>query len=243
MNAAAARPWPAPRTPWVLRMRWHELCFLHWRVDPDALRALLPPALPLDTFRGEAWIGVVPFRMTDVGFRGMPHVRRVSDFPELNVRTYVTLDGKPGVWFFSLDATQRLAVRAARSLFALPYFDAHIGFAHHADWVEYASARIHRDAPPAGLRVRYRPVGVAAEAAPGSLEEFLTARYCLYASRRGRILRQDIDHPPWEIQPAEVELDHCSMTDQIGLALPEGGPLCHYAALTEAVAWLPHRCA
>ena len=242
MRAAGHRPWPRPRTPWLMRMRWHELCFLHWRIEPDVLRPLLPPGLGLDTFDGTAWLGVVPFRMTDVAPRHVPRFAPLTDFAELNVRTYVTAGGKPGVWFFSLDATQPLAVRLARSCFHLAYLDAAITIRRDADAIDYRSVRTHLGGGVAELAVRYRPTGPPAVSAPGTLEHFLTERYCLYAAtRRGRLRRQDVDHPPWPLQPAEATLETCTMARPIGVELAPQPDLVHYAERLDVVAWLPHR--
>src|SRR5919202_1981641 len=110
---AAHRPWPLPPRPWVLAMQWHDLLFMHGPVPPALLRPLIPPALELETFDGTAWLGITPFRMAGTRPRFVPPLPWVSAFPELNVRTYVTAEGKPGVWFFSLDAGNPLAARGA----------------------------------------------------------------------------------------------------------------------------------
>lgn len=225
-----------------MRMRWHDLCFLHWRVDPAALEPLLPGGLTLDTFDGEAWIAVVPFRMTDVSARATPRVRRFADFGELNVRTYVTGGGKPGVWFFSLDATQPTAVRIARRWLKLPYYDASIDIREEGDAFTYVSTRTHSGAPPAALAARYRPTGAIVPSAAGSLESFLTDRYCLYAADgRDRVRRIDIDHAPWPLQPAEAEVSSCTMTEPLGITLGDEPPLAHFARRLDVVAWLPRR--
>ena len=109
-----------------MRMRWEQLLFAHWPLPPHLLRPLIPQELDLDLRDGEAWLGIVPFTMRDVSPRLLPHIPSIADFHELNVRTYVSYRGKPGVWFFSLDAASRLAVRVARAAFHLPYFDAHM---------------------------------------------------------------------------------------------------------------------
>ncbi len=236
------RPWPLPETPWAMRMSWHDLCFLHWRIDAAALASLVPEGLEIDTFDGSAWIGVVPFHMTDMSPRGVPRIRRFADFAELNVRTNVTADGKPGVWFFSLDATQPLAVRIARGLFHLAYLDADIETRRDGEAVSYRSTRTHLGAGPAELRVRYRPTGPPAQSRPGTIEHFLTERYCLYAAnRRGQLLRQEIDHAPWPLQPAEAEVERCTMTRPLGIDLGPEPPLAHFARRLDVVAWLPHR--
>jgi uncharacterized protein YqjF (DUF2071 family) len=225
-----------------MRMSWHDLCFLHWPVDAGLLTPLLPTGLSLDTFNGVAWIAVVPFRMTDVSARGVPRIRRISDFGELNVRIYVTAGGKPGVWFLSLDATQPLAVRVARTFFHLPYLDARIELRRDGDTVRYESVRTHLGAGPAELAVSYRPIGPPVSAVPGSIEHFLTERYCLYAAdKRGRIRRQEIDHAPWPLRPAAVEIERCSMTRPYGISLDGEPHLAHVADRLDVVGWLPHR--
>jgi len=118
------RPWPLPRGHWTNAQTWERLAFLHWPVDGDAVRRLVPAGLELDLYDGAAWLGITPFEVTGFRLRGGPPLPGVSSFPELNVRTYVTRDDKPGVWFFSLDADSRLAVEAARRLYKLPYFRA-----------------------------------------------------------------------------------------------------------------------
>jgi uncharacterized protein len=137
----AHRPWPAPHEPWLLAMAWHDLLFMHWPIRPAALLPYIPAGLALETFDGMAWIGVVPFRMSGVRPRLVPAVRWISGFAELNVRTYVVAEDKPGVWFFSLDAGNPVAVEMARDVFHLPYYNANMRCAPHDDWIEYTSAR------------------------------------------------------------------------------------------------------
>ena len=221
-------------------MRWHDLLFMHWPLAPHLLRPLVPPPLHLDTYDGAAWLGVVPFRMTGMRPRGVPALPALSAFPELNVRTYVSLGGKPGVWFFSLDAANPLAVRGARALFRLPYYDAHMESIRDGDTICYRSDRTHHGAPPAALTARYRPTGPIYAATPGSLEHWLTARYCLYAANRhGTVWRGDIDHPRWPLQPAEVAIERNTMAAPLRLALPAQPALLHYAGRLDVVAWAP----
>jgi uncharacterized protein len=226
--------------PWIMAMEWRDLLFAHWPVPVAALRAHIPSALGIDTFDGTAWIGVVPFRMTGVRPRLVPAVPWISAFPELNVRTYVTIRGKPGVWFFSLDAANPLAVRAARTGFHLPYFDAQMECCTTGDTIHYSSTRTHRGALPADFCASYRPTGAIYAAQPGTLEHWLTERYALYAAnRRGQIFCGDILHRPWPLQPAEAELMLNEMTFQIGMRLPDVKPLLHFARYLDVVAWLP----
>jgi uncharacterized protein len=236
------RPWPIPSTPWILTQRWHDLLFAHWPVPVEQLREVAPRSLPLDTFDGLAYVGVVPFRMSNVTARFLPALPWLSAFPELNVRTYATIDGKPGVYFFSLDAGNLAAVIAARRTFHLPYFHARMSIEHEGDYLRYRSERIHPNAPPADLQGRYGPTGAVFEATPGTLEYFLTERYCLYAvGRSGAVYRAEIAHRPWSLQPAEAEFPVNTMTWWLGLELPVEAPLLHFARFQEMVAWPPER--
>ena len=223
----------------LMRMSWHDLLFMHWPVDANQLRQHLPDSLALDTFEGQAWIGIVPFRMSDVSLTGFPALPWLSRFPELNVRTYVVgPDGRRGVWFYSLDATNPIAVRGARWLYCLNYVDAEItceedDSSNGDPWIRYNSRRTHRDQPCAKLRVDYRPTGPAFEAQPETLVDWLTSRYSLFsASNSGQLFRGDISHPPWQLCDAEAVTHENTMTEGIGVALPATEPLIHFARTT-----------
>lgn len=232
------RQWPLPERPWLMTQTWYDLLFAHWPVDPAAVAPLLPPGLQLDTYKGRAWIGVVPFGMTSVTLRGILPLPGAYRFPEINVRTYVTAEGKPGVWFFSLDATSWAAVTGARLLFHLPYYSAAIRLQRQGETVCYTSQRTDGGGRPALFQGRYRPTGALFQAAPGSLEHWLTERYCLYsADRRGRCYRGEIDHAPWPLQAAEAEIEANTMAEATGIALPAVPPLCHFAARIDVHVW------
>lgn len=227
-----------------MRQTWSTLLFAHWPVSAEGIAPLLPPGLELETWDGSAWIGIVPFRMEDVRLHGLPPIPGTGSFPELNVRTYVTAGGKPGVWFFSLDATAPPAVLAARAAFRLPYYTARMRCDAHGEAISYASRRrSHRPGPSAAeFAARYRPVGPAFTPRPGTLEYFLTERYCLYApSAGGRLLRADITHAPWRLRPAEAQIAANTMASAAGIALPDSAPLLHYSERQEALAWWPER--
>lgn len=213
-----------PVRSWILSMGWHDLLFAHWRVPGEVLRPLIPAALEIDTFDGQAWLGVVPFRMSGVRPRFTPPLPQVSAFPELNLRTYVTQGGRPGVWFFSLDAASWVAVRLARATFHLPYFDARMTCrTADGDGIEYTSNRTHRGIAGARLEASYRPVGPVFRSQPGTLEHWLTERYCLYsADDRRRVFRGDVFHEPWPLQRAEASIRCCDMTRLLGWSPPAG---------------------
>jgi len=243
LRAVEHRPYPLTQGPWALAMSWHDLLFMHWPVPEEALRPLVPPGLAVDTFDGSAWLGVVPFRMTGVRPRLLPSVPALSDFPEINLRTYVTRGGRPGVWFFSLDAHNPVAVRIARASYGLPYFDARMSSeTGSGGTVRYRSERTHRGVPPARFAASYAPTGELPSSRPGSLEHFLTERYCLYsADRRGRVRRGEIHHQLWPLHGAEVEVEELDMTAQIGLKLPREEPVLHFSERLDVFAWLPKR--
>jgi uncharacterized protein len=233
------RPWPMPDRPWLMTQTWHNVLFAHWAVDPRALAARIPRPLELDVSGGAAWIGVVPFLMTNVGTRALPALPWMSAFAQLNVRTYVRMHARPGVFFFSLDAARALAVAAARTMFHLPYFLASMDVRTKKGMVEYRSRRIG-SRRAAAFDAAYRPVGPVSLPAAGSLEYFLTERYCLYtADGKGRARRVDVHHPPWRLQPAEADIRLNTMTTAAGLNLPPRPSLVHFAARQDAVAWLP----
>jgi hypothetical protein len=231
------RPWPLPNGPWVMEQRWQELLFAHWRVEKELLRQYVPGELEIDTYQDQAWLGVVPFRMEGVKVRYAPAIPGASRFPELNVRTYVKHSEKAGVWFFSLDAASRLAVTFARRWFHLPYFFARMSCEERDGWVEYASERKERSAPATVLRGKYRPEGGAFHAASGTLEHFLTERYCLYSEdAEGNLRRGEIHHLPWNLQLARAEISENSMTTELGLAL--GAPeLLHFSRRQDVAVW------
>jgi uncharacterized protein len=242
LNVTTHRPWPRPTGPWVMAQSWHDLLFAHWPVDAAVLRAKVPAQLEIDTFLGQAWMAVVPFRMSGVRLRWTPGLPWLSKFPELNVRTYIVARGKPGVWFFSLDASNSLAVTIARRWFHLPYFRARMSCEERDGWVHCKSERTHRAAPEAILEGRYRPIGETFESKQGSLEHFLTERYCLYAADGGgQILRGEIHHPPWKLQMAEAEFTRNSMSEAAGVSLPAKKPLLHFARRQDVVVWPPWR--
>jgi hypothetical protein len=241
-DRTAHRPWPLTSGPWIMAQSWHDLLFAHWKVDAAVLRPHIPAELAIDTFERQTWLGVVPFRMSGVRLRWTPALPWLSAFPELNVRTYVSAQGRPGVWFFSLDAANPVAVAAARLSFHLPYFRARMTCRDVDGWNQYQSERTHRGARGAVLEARYRGAGEAFEPQRGTLAHFLTERYCLYsAASRGRVYRGEIHHPPWLLQPAEAQFAQNSMAEAAGLTIPGALPVLHFARRQDMVAWAPHR--
>jgi uncharacterized protein YqjF (DUF2071 family) len=221
---------------------WAGLLFAHWRVPAHLLRLLIPAALELDTYEGEAWLGIVPFYMRDVHPRGTVNVPGLSAFPELNVRTYVTRDNKPGVWFFSLDAASCVAVNLARRLFYLPYFRAAMSSVNEGEWAHYCSVRTDSHAASAAFEACYRPITPVYFAEAGSLDHWLTERYCLYSvDKKERLYRGEIQHARWSLQHAEAKISQNTMADGLGISLPDEPPLLHYVERLDVLTWYLER--
>jgi uncharacterized protein YqjF (DUF2071 family) len=227
--------------PWVLAQTWEHMLFAHWRVDPDLLRRYVPPELDLDLWEGTAWVGILPFRMADVHLRALPPLPGSGRFLETNVRTYVRHQGRPGIWFFSLDATSRQAVEAARRAVGLPY--RHGAGALHARGAgcRYLIRRSERGYPPARLSATYRGLQPLSPSAPGTIEEFLTERYRLFVvARSGTVRRTEIEHAPWRVAPAAAEVRHDGLIPP-GLATARAPDLAHVGETSPVLAWPPRR--
>ena len=237
MKDVGHRPWPAPRSPWLMYQSWQQLLFAHWPVPVSELRPLVPPELEIDEFDGTGWVAVTPFVLKGLRIRYLPQIPGADDFPEMNLRTYVRVGDTPGIWFFSLDAASRLAVSAARTFYRLPYKNAQMSVRSADGGIEYRSRRLDRTAV---LSARYRPIGPSFHPAPGTLEYFLTERYALYVVLRDRtIIRGDIHHPPWDLQPAEATFTQNTVAEAAGIRLPDTPPLLHYSARQDALLWPP----
>jgi uncharacterized protein len=230
LEETAHRPWPLPGRPWVLAQTLDDLLLAHYRVPAGELEALVPDGLEVQQHSGSGWLGVTSFVVTALRARGLLPLPFASTFLELNVRTYVTRDDKPGIWLFSLDASSQLAVEAARRLYRLPCFRADIS-------VRRRDGELHYDCSRGGgkaFSATYRADGDPFHAQPGSLEQFLTERYCLYAEHEGRLYRAEIHHRPWQLQPAAVRIDLNTMPP---LKVTDDDPLVHVATRADVVIW------
>jgi uncharacterized protein YqjF (DUF2071 family) len=222
-----------------MHQKWGKLLFMHWRIDEKLLRPLIPAHLTVDTFDGSAWIGVVPFTMWGIRASFLPPIPGTSAFHELNVRTYVTLNGFPGVWFLSLDAANRLAVWGARQLYYLPYFNAQMSLDQTDKTIHYCSTRHDPRGAPAELEATWAIGEHLARSSARSIEFFLAERYCLYSEHNGNVYRSQILHQPWPLQKAEVSSFKSTMIECHGLPTPQGDPLLHYCEeLSVDIWWL-----
>jgi hypothetical protein len=238
----------------VMYQRWACLLFLHWEVPVEALRPLVPSPLEIDTFEGRAFVGLVPFTMTGIRPRFLPAVPWLSDFHEINVRTYVHRGGRdPGVWFLSLDAANAVAVRLARWTYGLPYRYARMSLNGRpgrggepapddaTGVIRYTSDRRGPGPVPVWCDLRYRPTGTPHPAAPGTLEHFLAERYILYTEWGGGLYRGRVHHAPYPLQTAEVESLDEGLIAAAGVARPSTPPLAHFARAVEVEIFPLHR--
>lgn len=235
-NSISHRPWELPAEPWTWRQSWCDLLFAHWPVEASLLRPLVPEGLTIQEFDGTSWIGIVPFRMEGVMRRPLPDIPWISAFPELNVRLYVEYEGKPGVWFLSLDATNPLAVWAARWMFNLPYFRATMKLKKEGEWVRYSSHRTEGE--PLLFRGRYKPVSEVYTAEANTLEHWLTERYCLYAEGpKGTLYRAEVHHEPWPLQQAKANIEINQMALPYGIDVSNSPTVLHFASRLDVVVW------
>ena len=245
----------------LMHQYWGKLLFMHWAIDAEILRPLIPSQLSIDTFNGMAWIGVVPFTLWSIRASFLPPIPGTSAFHELNVRTYVHFNGVPGVWFFSLDATNSLAIWGARRFYHLPYFNAEMKLRQDGSKIEYSSARTDaltyarffaaeadgfsadlnadrfQKLPQAELNAAWTIGEPQAQSTPDTIEFFLTERYCLYSYQRDQLYRSRIFHEPWRLQKASLDVCESTMIESLGVAQPTSEPLLHYAESIAVEIW------
>lgn len=231
------RPWPLPTGRWQWRQQWLNLGFIHYRVAVSTLRPLLPPELEIDTFDGTAWASVVPFTMADLMFGNLPSVPPLRRFPELNLRTYASAGGKPGVWFFSLDADCLPIVLGARYLHGLPYFRA--AMSESVDSAGTRSFQSRRRCDGTAFAARFQSRSPVFSSERGSLEDWLTERYCLYAAKRGTLRRLEVHHAKWPLQAADFDIQRCGLFERAGITPLDSPPLFHFTTGVDVVTFQP----
>ena len=243
LSTVAHRPYELPPGKWRMAQRWNDLLFAHWPIAIEEMAQLLPTGLEVDSFDSYAWAGVVPFWMDQVRTRALGErcatVPGTSSFCELNLRTYVksSITGLRGVFFFSLDAASALAVLGARTLFHLPYFLASMKRKTTSDGsIEYSSKRL-LSRSTVRFEAKYRGLGEVAPSAEGTLEHFLTERYCLFTPHGRQVLVGHIHHLPWPLQAAEAEIRINELPAAHGIALPERAPVLHFARELHVYIW------
>jgi hypothetical protein len=227
--------------PWVMTQRWNDLLFLHYAISPEALRPLIPEVLTLDTYQHTAWVSITPFWINHLRPPGVPSLPWISHFAEINVRTYVSYAGKPGVYFFSLDASNLSAVWGARVFYRLPYWQASMKLEGRGKASIKCRSKRHHGPKPAEIRLSYGPTSKPFHARPGSLQHFLSERYCLYSYNRKRLYRGEIHHLPWDLQNATQEIEHNTMAQTAGIELPLQPDLAYFSRELKVLFWPPER--
>jgi uncharacterized protein YqjF (DUF2071 family) len=220
-----------------MRQWWGKLLFMHWPYAPSAIRPLVPQHLSIDTYDGQAWLGVVPFTMWGVRPYLTPPVPGLNSFHELNVRTYVHHEGVPGVLFLSMDINNTVAKWGGRQFYFLPYYDAEMSLEEEGQTIKYYSRRTSTDTPPASFEAEWsygQPVPLTE---PESLEFFLTERYCLYTAYKEQLYRCRIHHEPWPLRTAKILKHRSNVVEALGLPKPSGEPLLHYADELKVDIW------
>lgn len=243
MVRTSHRPRPLPSGRWLMTQRWNDLLFAHWPVDASQIAPLLPEGLQVDTFQGSAWIGVVPFWLDRIKIRGVPTIPGTRSFPDLNLRTYVRDEqtSMPGVYFFSLDASNLLAVGVARSVFHLPYHWAEMRLEQRSEREFAFYSRRRFSGKPVMFKARYRGLGPThklVEHRSGTLQYFFTERHCLFSrNRAGQATRSNLHHVPWPLEEAEAEIERNDLAEAIGIRLPDIDPVLHYSRRLAVYIW------
>jgi len=225
------RPWPLPKRPWIMVQVWRDLLFAHWNLAPSAIRHLVPRELELGLFGGRAWVTITPFHMS-IRARALPPLPGMLAVPELNCRTYVTVGGKPGIFFFSLDIANGLAAWGARTFYHLPYFHARMERGVRDGAISYSSIRGN-----AVWRALYTPTSGVQHASPGSLDHFLAERYCLYTVWKGRTYRGEIHHVRWPLRRASVQIEANTVAAAAGIQLSGTPEAVSFARELKVLIW------
>ena len=231
------RPAPLPTLPWVMTQKWEHVLFMHWPVPEDALRKYIPQKLEIDTFNGEAWIGILAFKVSDIRMRGLPRIPFYNTLLEVNVRTYVKYKGVGGAYFFSLDANKLAVVLGARIL-TLPYNNAKIRMKKKKDQINYYSKRKGISTDPQTFHGSYWPVETNfSPAEQGTLTHWLAERYRLWTTRGDSLYQGDIHHRKWNLSPAAAEMQTQTLIDFLPEKHLDKAPLLHYSPAQRALIW------
>ncbi|WP_216830153.1 YqjF family protein [Alkalihalobacterium elongatum] len=230
-----------PSGNWVMRQTWSSLLFAHYKVPKSLIRSVIPTCFEVETFEEEAWISVVPFFMSGIRARGLPELPFTPSFPELNVRTYITFNGRPGVYFFSLDASSKVAVSLANLTYNLPYMNANMSCVSKEREIEFTSERTDNRANKGVFSAKYFPVSDVYFAKPGTLEHWLTERYSLFVTKGMGIYEGRINHKPWPLQRAEVQFGVNTVAQSVGIPIEDPPDLLQYSNKLKVVVWPPKK--
>ncbi len=230
------RPWSLPETEWIWRQSWLDLAFIHVPVEAEIIQSRLPEGVRVDVFDESAWLGIVPFQMSGVKRRNLPAFPFMRQFPELNLRTYVVVNDKPGVWFFSLDAASLPLVLGGRLVYGLPYYRARMKMGWENGTCRFES---FRRSSSMNMRCQYEPTSEVFYSEAGTFEHWATERYCLYSQKRpsASVCRAEVHHAPWPMQRAEVRIDECSILSAAGFDVSLRDPVCHFSTGVDVVSF------
>lgn len=232
------RPWPIPSNYWIMNQKWRDVLFSHWPVSPEALKPYIPAPLKLDTFDSFGWIGIVLFAMDGIYPRGFPFLSLVPKFAEVNVRTYVHYNGKPGVLFMSLDVGDWASLNIAKRWYHLPYSQANVSYQQKHHVFHFEGRRKEQNNIPVLLRGSFTPHSEIFFPKEGRIDHWVTERYCLYSTdKRGNLFRGEIHHPPWPLQKADVDIIENTLFTPFQLDMEGEKPLSHYSKGVDTVFW------
>lgn len=237
LNNAAHRPWPVPSNNWIMRQKWRNFLFMHWPVNPELVSNLIPSPLRLDTFQGYAWLGYIAFLMDGIYPRALPKLPLTRRFPEINVRTYVQYDGKPGIFFLSIDVKNWASLKIARHWYHLPYHSSNVSIEHKGTTFSFQSIR-NENNRHISFKALYKPISDVFSPEEGTLDHWLTERYCLYSrDKTSNIYCGEIHHLPWPLQKAEFEIQSNSLLSPFNINLRNTNPIAHYSGGVDALIW------
>ena len=238
MRDIAHRPWPLPSKNWIMRQSWRNFLFTHWPIPTEILRPHIPSALEIDTYNGSAWLGVVVFVMEGIYPRGLSSISLTPTFPEINVRTYVHYNGKPGIFFMSLDVGDWASYTIAKRWYRLPYKKADISFQKEGQTFYCQSVRKGKTNPPISFQVKYTPVSEVYFPKEGTLDHWLTERYCLFSTNNGiNIFCGEIHHRPWPLQKVEAEISRNTLLTPFKIDGTEVQPIYHFSKGVDTFFW------
>lgn len=228
----------ANHTGWIMTQTWEHLLFAHWAIPPSMIRSMVPDALEIDTYEGTGWISIIPFMMTGVRLRCLPPIPFTTTFPEINVRTYVKVGGRSGIYFLSLDASNPLITAIARKWYRLPYFEASMNFQKHKEGIEIHSRRVKSPVQTEQFSAAYQPRTDVFIAKKGSLEYWLTERYTLFCecAKTKRIYGANVYHEPWRLQKATVQIHENTLAER-RFSLEDTPSLSLYSRGVQSIVW------
>lgn len=238
LNDIIHRPYPLPSKNWIMRQTWKNVLFLHWPIPLEKLRPHIPTSLQIDTYKGTAWLGIILFVLEGIYPFGLSSISLTPKFPEINVRTYVTYNGKPGIYFLSIDVDNWASLKIAKHWYHLPYHSAHISFQKEGESFHCHSVRRENRNDPLSFHCKYASVSDVYAPKEGTLDHWLTERYCFYSSNNGvSIYCGEIHHQPWPLQKAKIELVNHTLFTPFHFDLPEEKPVIHFSPGVDSLMW------